>query len=75
MTVEVVNQDSVLARALDLVANAQDRVWISSPWITQRAVNLVLRDVLPKIRLGGLEVRIVYRVQEPGDLPSQTWRH
>jgi len=68
MSVEVVNQDSVLSRALDLVASAQNRIWITSPWITQRAVNLVLRDVLPKVRSRGLEVRIVYRVKEPGDL-------
>src|SRR5438094_6369208 len=68
MTVEVVNQDSVLSRALDLVKGAERRIWITSPWITQRAVNLLLRDVIATIRTRGLEVRIVYRVKEPGDL-------
>lgn len=67
MSVEVVNQDSVLKRALDLVDQAKARIWITSPWITQRAVNLLLRDVLPRVHQS-LDIRIVYRVKEPGDL-------
>lgn len=67
MPVEAVDQDSVLERALELVRAAKKRIWITSPWITQRAVNLLLRDVLPKVDKG-LEVRIVYRVKEPTDL-------
>lgn len=67
MPVEAVDQDSVLDRALELVKTTRKRIWITSPWITQRAVNLLLRDVLPKVEKG-LEVRIVYRVKEPADL-------
>lgn len=67
MPIEAVDQDSVLERALELVRVAKKRIWITSPWITQRAVNLLLRDVLPRVQKG-LEVRIVYRVKEPTDL-------
>lgn len=67
MTVEAVDQDSVLERALDLVKGARHRIWITSPWITQRAVNLLLRDALPRVA-SGLEIRVVYRVKEPTDL-------
>lgn len=65
--VEAVDQDSVLQRALELVKGARKRIWITSPWITQRAVNLLLRDALPRVS-SGLDVRVVYRVKEPTDL-------
>jgi hypothetical protein len=48
MPVEAVDQDTVLEHPLHLVKGARKRIWITSPWITQRAVNLLLRDVLPK---------------------------
>lgn len=68
MSLEVVNQDTVLDRALALARDAKARVWITSPWITARAVGLLLQDVLPRVRSGELDVRLVYRVKEPTDL-------
>lgn len=69
MAIEVVNQDTVLKRALDVIGAAHRRVWITSPWITQYPVSLLLREILPRVAAGGgLDVRIVYRVKEPEDL-------
>lgn len=68
MAVEVVTQDTVLKRALELARGASQRIWLTSPWITQRAVALLLRDVLPRVQSEGLDVRIVYRIKEQGDL-------
>lgn len=68
MSVEVVNQDSVLERALGVVGEARRRLWITSPWITQRPASLLLRDALPRVAQGELDIRIVYRVKEPTDL-------
>ena len=64
MALEVVNQDRVLDRALGLVRQARQRVWITSPWITQRSANLLLRDVLPRIDQDQLDVRVVLSVVE-----------
>ena len=41
MSVRVVNQDSVLKEARDLVRNATSEVLITSPWIRQRSANEV----------------------------------
>lgn len=68
MGLSVVNQDTVLERALELARGAKRRIWVTSPWITSRAVNLLLQDALPRVRAEELEVRIVYRVKEPTDL-------
>lgn len=68
MAVEVVDQDSILDRALDVVRGARQRLWITSPWVTQRPVNLLLREALPRVARGELEVRVVYRVKESTDL-------
>ena len=68
MSVEVVNQDSVLEHALCVVGETTRRLWITSPWITQRPASLLLRDALPRVARGELDIRIVYRVKEPTDL-------
>lgn len=68
MGLQVVNQNSVLDRALELSREARARIWLTSPWITSRAVNLLLQDALPRVRAGELEIRIVYRVKEATDL-------
>jgi hypothetical protein len=68
MGLEVVNQETVLDRALQLIREAKFRIWITSPWITQRAVYLLLRDAIPRLHSDRLDVRIVYRVKEPADL-------
>ncbi len=68
MSVQVVNQDSVLQHALDIVSETTHRLWITSPWITQRPASLLLRDALPRVARGQLDTRIVYRVKEPADL-------
>ncbi|HYB38795.1 MAG TPA: DUF87 domain-containing protein, partial [Mycobacterium sp.] len=68
MSVKVINQDSVLEHALGVVGEATRRLWITSPWITQRPASLLLRDALPRVARGELDIRIVYRVKEPTDL-------
>lgn len=68
MGLQVVNQDTVLDRALELACGAQRRIWVTSPWITSGAVNLFLRDALPRVGSEELDIRIVYRVKEPKDL-------
>lgn len=68
MSFQVVNQNSILEHALQRVHEAKTRLWITSPWITSRAANLLLLDALPRVRNGELEVRIVYRVKEATDL-------
>ena len=74
MGLQVVNQDTVLDRALELARGAKRRIWVTSPWITSRAVNLLLQDALPRVRADELEVRIVYLRGEAGsgfDDPAQ----
>lgn len=68
MGLQVVNQDTVLDRALELACGAQRRIWVTSPWIKSEAVNLFLRDALPRVGSEELDIRIVYRVKEPKDL-------
>jgi DNA helicase HerA-like ATPase len=68
MSIQVVNQNSILDHALQRAREAKARLWVTSPWITSRAVNLLLQDVLPRVRNGEVEVRIVYRVKEATDL-------
>jgi len=68
MSIEVINQDSVLKGALELAREAKTRILITSPWITERAARLLLEETLPRVRSGTLDVRIVCRVKEPGDL-------
>jgi DNA helicase HerA-like ATPase len=68
MSIQVVNQNSILDHALQRTRDAKARLWVTSPWITSRAVNLLLQDVLPRVRRGEFEVRIVYRVKEATDL-------
>jgi hypothetical protein len=68
MVLQVVNQDNVLDVALKSVRQARERIWLTSPWVTARAVNLLLQDVLPKAHSNGLDIRVVYRVKEATDL-------
>lgn len=68
MLVQVINQDSVLELALKSAREARRRIWLTSPWVTARAVNLLLREALPRTEAGDLDVRLVYRVKEPTDL-------
>jgi hypothetical protein len=68
MAVQVVNQNSVLDRALELAREAKARIWLTSPWITSRAVNLLLQSALPRVRVSELEIRIAYRVKEATNL-------
>lgn len=68
MTVQVVNQDSVLELALKGARQAERRIWLTSPWVTARAINLLLREALPRAEAGELDIRLVYRVKEPTDL-------
>jgi hypothetical protein len=68
MALQVVNQDNVLDVALKSARQAKERIWLTSPWITARAVNLLLQDVLPKVQSNGLDIRVVYRVKEATDL-------
>lgn len=68
MVLQVVNQDNVRDVALKSARQARERIWLTSPWITARAVNLLLQDVLPKAQSNGLDIRVVYRVKEATDL-------
>lgn len=68
MGIKVVSEQTVLPHAQRLAKGTKKRLWITSPWVRQRAANLLLRDVLPRIQDEGLDVRIVYRVKEPMDL-------
>lgn len=68
MGFQVVNQNTILEHALQQAREAKARLWITSPWITSRAANLLLQDALPRVRKGELKVRIVYRVKEATDL-------
>jgi hypothetical protein len=68
MAVQVVNQDSVLELALKQARQAERRIWLTSPWVTAQAVNLLLQDALPRAGSGKLDIRLVYRVKEPADL-------
>ena len=68
MTVQVVNQDSVLELALKAARQAEGRIWLTSPWVTARAINLLLREALPRVEADELDIRLVYRVKEPTDL-------
>jgi DNA helicase HerA-like ATPase len=68
MGFQIVNQNTILEHALQRAREAKARLWITSPWITSRAANLLLQDALPRVRKGELEVRIVYRVKEATDL-------
>lgn len=65
---EVVDEGSILDRAWGLVRGAERAIWLTSPWIVHRSANMLLRDALPKVARGDLDVRIVYRVKEPTDL-------
>lgn len=68
MGLQVVNQDTVLDRTLELARGTKRRIRVTSPWITSRAANLLPQDALPRVRAGELEVRIVHRVKEPTHL-------
>ena len=68
MGIKVVSEQTVLSHAQRLAKGSTKRLWITSPWVRQRAANLLLRDVLPRIENEKLDVRIVYRVKEPMDL-------
>jgi hypothetical protein len=68
MTARIVNQDTVLREARDLLRTARTEVLITSPWIRQQSANTLLRDVLPAVESGQLRVRIVYRLKEANDL-------
>ncbi len=65
MSLAIVTQDSILAKALALTKEARTRIWVTSPWITRGPLERLLRDA---VRREGLDVRVVYRVKEPTDL-------
>lgn len=44
MPTRIVNQDSVLHEARELVKSAQRELLITSPWIRQRSASALLRD-------------------------------
>ena len=68
MSLAIISQDTILGHAVRLTHEAQQRVWITSPWITRGAVSRLLDDLIPKVRAGEIELRIVYRFKEPHDL-------
>jgi DNA helicase HerA-like ATPase len=65
----IVNEKSILGVVRPLLAGATDRIWITAPWVTSGAADLLFGEVLDRLRKGeSLDVRIVYRLKGADDL-------
>ncbi len=68
MTVEIVSQENILAKARALVDVARTRVWITAPWVTASAAHVLLDGIAQRAQSDGLDVRLVYRLKGTDDL-------
>ena len=69
MTSVAVNERTILSVVQPLVAGAQQRVWVTAPWITNGAAGLLFDPLMARLRAGAeLDVRIVYRLKGADDL-------
>jgi uncharacterized protein DUF87/phospholipase D-like protein len=65
----VVTERDILSVVGPLVAAATSRVWVTAPWVTTSAAELLFADLTARLRAGeSLDVRIVYRLKGADDL-------
>lgn len=69
MSSSVVTERDILSVVGPLVASAGSRVWVTAPWVTTSAAELLFADLIARMRTGEqLDVRIVYRLKGADDL-------
>lgn len=69
MTTAIVTERSILPAVTAAVATATRRLWVTAPWATSGAVDLVFGPVMARLAAGeDLDVRIVYRLKGADDL-------
>src|SRR5919197_5050923 len=68
MAARYLNQDEVAGAAVGIARAATNTLDIASPWVEPLPVQKLVGALLPRIRSGELEVRLVYRVSEESDL-------
>jgi len=69
VTTQIVTERSILPAVTAAVAAASRRLWVTAPWATSGAVDLVFGPVLARLAAGeALDVRIVYRLKGADDL-------
>ncbi len=69
MSSSIVTSRDILSVVGPLVASASSRVWVTAPWVTTSAAELLFADLTARMRAGEtLDVRIVYRLKGADDL-------
>jgi len=68
MSATYLTQDRVEREARGLARGAERTLDTASPWVEAFPLERLLGEVLPRVRSGELQVRLVYRVSEESDL-------